>query len=503
MKRLYYTGSSLGFISKAGLAVSLLCLLAGTLTAVAPESVTKLLIIPFLVLVMIISLLMRSDKPVSEGLSKCWIVALLAVMALWPTYMFIKIGSLPALDARRIIAGLSLCLMLFFFISRKPISTAFYKDSAGPLRVGIMLVSGYTLFRIVSCFVAPNPISSLISVGWEILYYYSFFFVGALFFSRDSLRYSVMLTFMVLAVIVSLFAVVEMMLHENILVQFAPSGKEFEEFHKVLTSSRIRDGLFRSQGTFEHPLLLGEFAAMAFCFGIAGILWPTHEPYMRTLSVITTFLTLVASILSGSRSAYLALAISFVFVFLLKVFFPNGKLKKSVQGIRKTFFFFTLVSLLLLSVPIISLLAQGKTTQEATSSEARVIMLNLGLPSIEENPVLGTGPETGAEIAGIIGASGVRTLDNYFLSIAIESGVPALLLLLSCLLYPVWIVVGRMAVGTIDHVHFFTAAAGALIVTTVVHTVFFMPYNFSFAFFFSGIILASSSLSVIKEPSEK
>jgi hypothetical protein len=52
--------------------------------------------------------LSQSKHDLSEHTLKLWLAILLATMALWPTYFIIKVGGLPSLEARRVVAGLTI-----------------------------------------------------------------------------------------------------------------------------------------------------------------------------------------------------------------------------------------------------------------------------------------------------------------------------------------------------------------------------------------------------------
>jgi O-antigen ligase len=326
------------------------------------------------------------------------------------------------------------------------------------------------------------------------------FFVGALFFSRQSLHDWSMIVFMVLAVVISGYAGVEWIMKKNILLQFIPSGKDFAEFQAALALSRLRDGFFRAQSTFEHPLLLAEFSAMAVCFGMAAMLWPHKSRAFRVFGGVTLISAIAAAFFTGSRSALITVAAGGGMVIMLWIFAPKQPITSSKPTFRKISFMMTLTAALAIALPAATLLSQGKSQSEITSTAARIQMLELGLPSIQEHPLLGTGPGTAGMVAGILTGSGVRTLDNYFLAITIESGVPALLLLLACLLYPIWIIFIRLINGVQDSPQYFAAILGCLIVTTLTHTVLWMPYNMFFTFILSGAALAAFSNMTKKNP---
>lgn len=465
--------------------------IAGAIVALAPQFVARLLPIPLLLIMVFMAFLSKSDRPLNENFLKVWLAVILATMALWPTYMFIKVAGLPSIDARKIVAGLSFAAMIYFVVSRKPVSRALFSENTGPLRVGSFLVFAYALWRIASCFVSPSPVSSLIQVSWEVLYYYSMFFVGALFFSHRNLHEWGMKIFMALSILISIYAGIEWLMQKNLLLKLAPTNAEFAEYQTALSISRVRDGFFRAQGTFEHPLLLAEFSAMAACFGLAAWLWPHTKKSFRVLGAVTFVAAITTALFTGSRSAFITLAAGAGFVFLLWFFSPKGNVKPKDQSFRKIGFVMTLITVLMIALPSATLLTQGKSRDQAASTAGRIVMMEQGIPSIQKYPVLGRGPGVGSYVAGIKTGSGLNTLDNYYLAIAIESGLPAILLLFAILLYPVWVIFNRLMTFNNASSSFYATVAGCSLVILLTHAVLWMPFNMTFSFLFSGAALAA------------
>jgi O-antigen ligase len=474
------------------LVVGLFLFFIGAATALLPQFVARLILIPIFLALIAFAFLSKSKQDLTDPTLKLWLLILLATMALWPTYFIIKVGGLPSIEARRIVAGLTMLATLYFVISRESVRFQFKGLFSGYLGVGTLLISGYALLRIASCFVSIAPFSSLILVLWEVLFYYSMFFVGAILFNKKHLQDWVVKIMLILALLISLYSGVEWVMKKNILMQIAPVSDGLSMFQKALAISRVRDGFFRAQGTFEHPLVLAEFAAMSVCFGLSTLLWKGESLTYRLLGFSTFIAALITAFLTGSRSPLLTIAVSTSFIFILWIFANDKAREKSKTGIRKLMAFSTFSALMLLALPVFTLLIKGSSKLEETSSSVRIYMLKLGWEGIKANPILGTGPGTSGSVAGILSGSGVSTLDNYFLAIAIESGVPALILLLATLLFPVWFIFNQlMSDDTTINRSFLSAVMGLLIVTVLMHAILWMPYNLFFAFIFIGMALAS------------
>lgn len=467
----------------------LFLLVLAYLTAVAPELVIKITPVFVLAAVVGAAMLARSDKPVGEGFRRWWLILLLATLAFWPSYLLVKSPGLPALEGRRLVVGFTLLLALYFMVARRPVSRALFSDMRNPVRTGAWLVGLYAVWRLASCFASPAPFFSFIQVVWEVLYYTSLFYIGVMFFADDKSRGVMTRALLVLSLLITAFAIGERVLGKNLLVSLAPQNAEYAANALALNTSRIRDGVFRTQGTFEHPLLLAEFSALVACFAAASVLWPGQRRFDRLLGALALVGSALCAYLSVSRSAYVAFAVGLGLVVLLRVFARFAPGAAAALSIKRLLILLFSVGALVLSVPLVTVLAQGNTKGDARSSEGRLVMLKLGLPAIADSPLLGKGPGSGASVAGIRTGDNLTTLDNYLLAIALESGVPALVFFVGALLWPVWRIFLTVTAGAGRRGAFLTATAGGLLAILAMRTILWMPFNMSFACLLMGMAL--------------
>jgi O-antigen ligase len=282
---------------------------------------------------------------------------------------------------------------------------------------------------------------------------------------------------------------------ENFLIRFAPHNEEFSSLVRSMTSARFREGGFRAQATFEHPLLLAEFSAIAAAFATASLVWSSSRPGLRCLGAVALFGAILTGLLTGSRSAYIALGLSIGTVLVLRVFGNRRpRLPDSTVPLRRVGV--AIVAALGLVVALVALphLARGGSVGDQASSEGRLLMVRAGLPSIERSPFFGEGPGAGASLAGLKVRSDMVTLDNYLLAITLESGVPALLLLVAALAYPVWQAYLSITRRSGADSAFVAAVAGALLAILAMRIILWMPYNMSFGFLFAAMALAACAV---------
>lgn len=466
-------------------------LVVGVACALFPQLAARLA--PFLLLgvVFFVALLASKDQPLSERFRLWWLTALVIVFALWPTYMIIKVGGLPALDARRIVAGISLVIMFYMVVSRSSTINKLFSKDNNALRGALWLVGGFSVLRIISCFSSPAPIASLINVGWEFVYYYLMFFLAAIFFSDKAFAFRFSKTVLWMAVLIAIYAIFERISERNILVEISPKLESLENLALSLSQSRIRDGSFRVQGTFEHPLLLAEFSAIAFCIALSTVLWKSKQ-IPRVLAVACLVFCPLAVWFSGSRAGFIALGAGAGLIVLLKIFSAKKQATVYQNSARKIAFVITALTAILIIAPTITLIAQGRSATEGASTEARLLMIKLALPSVKEAPLIGNGPGTSGTIAGIKTTAGITTLDNYLIAVAVESGMLALFVFVLIFIYPAWKALSVLLSGRAEVPYFLAATAGVLAVAMVFRSILWIPYNLSFVFIMIGILTAPS-----------
>lgn len=484
------------------LVVFVIAVFNGFVAAILPNFAARLLVISAIPLVLLIALMSRRDKPLSQNFLGAWLVLLVLILACWPSYMFFKFGGLPSVDGRKLASGFSLMALLYLTVNRRQLLNPVFSDEGRTLRVGLWLLTTFVLWRVASCFVSEYPLASMILVLWDIANYYVLFILGALIFRGTVLRERFIMSFMMVASGIFLFVVSEWAIGKNLLLELAPRNVDFAEFNAMLNLARVRDGVFRAQGTFEHPLVLAEFAAMVASFGFSAVLWKGSGA-RKLAGWLSLSLAPVAGWMSGSRVAFISMGAGLLVVGLFWLAHARKPQSFETRAVRKLFVVLSMIIAVVVAIPTMMLVAKGKSFSESTSSQARLVMLDRGLPSIQENPIFGTGPGSSGSVAGIKGGSGILTLDNHLLAIAIESGVLSLLLFLALLIYPIWRAFTRLTEGAGAEGAFLAAGAGALVAFGIARAVLAIPYNQSFAFLIAGMMLAASAIALPKSAAKQ
>ena len=468
-------------------AVGFVLLVLGALTALAPELVVRLAPIFLVGVVMLLAGFARTTT-VSSRLVKLWLAAIVVTATLWPSYMAFRIRGLPSIDLRNIVFAGSLLLFLYLIAARPIISRAWGQFTGGA-KVLVWFVAIYGLLRIASSFSSPAPVASFLAIAWEWVWFYAPFFVAIFVMREEGVRELFIKIICSLILVIATLAIYERFSGANPLVRFATVSDESAGLVAALNLSRLRDGVFRAQATFEHPLMLAEFAAVATAFSL-GQLFLGNGKGMRLLGFFAFLAGIAAALLSGSRVAFVSLALVVGIVAFATAIRADTTRKVSTAVATRLFVIIAICVVAILAIPLLEILLQGRTSTEASSSAGRAQMLKAGIPAMMESP-FGSGYGQAVSIAGVHGTGGLLSLDNYLLAVGIDSGVPALFMFLAVFLIPVWMAFKRITEKTGPEQVFLISAMAALMGLLVVRLILGIPYNLVFVFVIAGLVVGA------------
>lgn len=356
-----------------------------------------------------------------------FLLIFVAVFSLWPFYIDIRLQENVGLNPQRIILLLAVVFFLVsFFLTRRfsGFLARFWRENYRVMNLMLM----YGVFRLIAAALAGSY--SILTVLNELIGNLFLMFIASLVFRTPESFRRLALYVTVCATAVSVFAIVERLMEYNFLAQFADVSTKAGF---TAASEKIRDEVFRVQATFEHPLSLVQYLAMAV---------PLLYVFHRRLSVfIFPLVGLMGGALwfTGSRSALVALFLSAVAIVIL---WAHSRYRAQSRRRGKRQFFSALVVLYSFVVIgggglIVSGMIGGESESQSASSATRLVQLNNGFIAIAQKPLFGHGPGEGSRVIMGVGESQsggetvyVETTDNLFLSIAVESGLPALIVYL-------------------------------------------------------------------------
>lgn len=289
-------------------------------------------------------------------------------------------------------------------------------------------------------------------------------------------------------IIVGLLAVYEVIQERSLpgLILEQISFNISDDMTALLSSEKIRDGIFRAQSTFLHPIVLGQIsAALApICFALLlnG----------RGIRKLTPFLGLVGCLLGSyfchSRSAQLALLVSFL-SYVLSMFLMRRR-NKSVALL----YLLPVVSFALAATfGFAAYLNTGSSEAEARSSEVRSIMWERGWPMILNNPIIGYGDGRSASLAGF-NTSGGGTIDDYYLTLLLDCGFLGLGLF-SLFVFIILYIACKGFIVERRNRRLLASQVAAIVSILVVQKIVSIAEGTGLLFFISGMILSTVQAS--------
>jgi O-antigen ligase len=352
------------------------------------------------------------------------------LFSLWPGYLDVRFTEKVGLNPQRILTA-----VLFFLFCYAVISNRYFRerlvDFLKKNRFFSLAIFGYLFLRVVSSVHAGG--SSILFFINELLTNFALFFI-CISLDIEAKKFRIACFVMVITLfIVSLFGIYEHIFEYNFLRNFISGDNKLS---LTALAVKYRSGSYRSQSTFEHPLALTQFIVLLLPFALLSRIGIKNY-------IIIAFgfaFAIMALYFTYSRSGILCLLLTFTLVAFLRL--RELKIVKSQRHIY-------LGLLLLCGLFLVGsvgaagyYLSQGSTTGEESSTRARLVQLYNGAKAIKESPLIGYGPGNAAGVLFGIANSPEseekmyrESIDNLYLTRAIESGIPAVILFLYINIY--------------------------------------------------------------------
>ncbi len=343
------------------------------------------------------------------------------LLVLWPVYMHVKIGPLPILTPPRLV---------FYTLTG-----AWVLDMLrSPLRRGQFVYAvrrgGWISFCVFGMFVLgalslPLAEGRAISVPEfvrQTIIWMLPFCVTITYIRRPSELMTLVKILVVAAIVSGAIAVAETLSGTLMASVLSPLISDSVEWLRNVQAQKIRDGVFRAQASHTHPLSLGEFQSIMAPFAVAFMLAAKRAP-AKAWWAIGLALILAGAVATSSRAAFLAIIVSMsamgavlgVRLFQRAAYSPF----RPLVGLA--------VLAMIVASPIVLIGAQkfisGEGGQSASnSSQARIDQITQAWPKILKRPVGGYGVGRSTKVLGFWGQG--LTIDNYYLSLALDLGLP-------------------------------------------------------------------------------
>lgn len=343
------------------------------------------------------------------------------LLPLWPAYLFIKVGPMPALVPPRLMLYAVSALwgydMTFSRLRRAQFIFAVRKSGAVSALFFLLFALG--LFSLPLSEGRSIAIPEFIrqSVIWLVPY------CAVMTYCRRQRDFALLMKALVIGAIpVALIALAEAASHQLLANLLSPFIADDAEWLRNVQTLKIRDGAFRAQATHTHPLSLGEHLAFTAPFALAFAL-SARKFQARALWMAAFAALALAAVATNARGA--------IIVMILSVGVMSGILIWRALQRTSASRWRPLVGLAFIAAvaasPLASVAAYGVISGKggvsaANSTQSRLDQLEMAWPKIMKRPVGGYGSGRSARVLGYWGRT--LTLDNYYLSLALDLGLP-------------------------------------------------------------------------------
>lgn len=406
-------------LAKAGwwLAFTLYVALAAATAVILPPAAVLFLLPP----VAVLWVKAPAARAVPRELAFTLILIASVLLAVWPVYIFVKLGPAPILTPPRLVLYAVSAMWLYdMAVSR-------YRRAQFSLAARRSRWITWSVFGLFALGLLSLPLAEGRALAVPEFFRQSMIwllpFCAVLTYCRRARDFERLAKAFVLGgVIVAGVAVIEAASQQLMAIVLSPLIQGDAVWLQNVQEQKIRDGFFRAQASHTHPLSLGEHMAFVAPFALA-LAARAGEPRVRANFAAAFALILLGAVATNSRGAALGMTIALGFmatVFAVR-FFRNASAARfrPVIGLA--------TALMLLASPVIAVgtyaMISGKGGVSASNStQSRLDQMSEAWPKILRRPVLGYGTGRSSRILGFWGQT--LTIDNYYLTLALDFGFP-------------------------------------------------------------------------------
>ncbi|MBY0467397.1 MAG: O-antigen ligase family protein [Burkholderiaceae bacterium] len=372
----------------------------------------------------VIALLLPAQNAVPERTIAVLLILGIASKFLWPSFSYIPLPGLPTKNPQRLIWAICILYWVYSLMVNKTLRERLatrLAHSRTSLLVGI-----FFFWRFLAIFNSDYPDVSLRIYLLE-LFDYAPAYLFALTWLKDSIDVKRITTALVVVLIgIECMTLVEAITKSNLFLALVPIDSSSEEFLAAATETKMRAGAYRAQASFNHPLLLAQFAVTALPLVLAGIL-ARGQSTRKSLSILAALGIPMILWATQTRTAMASAAVVIVAAGLLTAF--NAATKKGQGFGRNIAGVIALLAGVLIAIAaafLVYVLASGRTAEESGSTFARIQMLQLAMGAAADSWLFGYGPGVGGYKGALTSSNGRASLDSQMLSQLLDAGVVAM-----------------------------------------------------------------------------
>jgi len=468
----------------------LVSMVYGVLAVVLPIQMMSYPAIPIFIMVAIILWIVPDTGGVDYERLRKVMIPYLALSIAWPNYVAFNLPGLPWISLTR---GALLIVLLIFAWN---LSTS--SEMRGKLREAVSAMP--LAIRAFWLFWATTVVSMVFSnsIGYTItkfinnqIYWTMALFVTALLAGRPGFVMQIAKTVVAASALVIVYSLYEYRIEQVAWLDYLPA---FLKIDPVLFETLIKPqarsgtGLYRVRGPYAAALYFSEFLTMVYPF----LLHFTFRERRFVPFVLYAGCTLgcfAVMVMTDARSALIGfLVASFLYIFY-NALRQRTQNPRSIMSSTILFGYPTMIVVVTLIVWFwnrahVMVLGGG---QHAASSQARSIQWDMAWPKIFSHP-LGHGIGRGNDALGYTNLGGTGTVDSYFITVMMDSGLLALPFFMLTFLIPAWYAFNNHRDSVTPEEELLAPLSLALINFSIVKSVLSSEASIPLAFVYVGCI---------------
>ena len=386
------------------------------------------LIVPFTVPVVVLVLLSiwalpdRAHAPTRS--MELFFAALIISLVMWPNYLALSLPGLPWVTMLRL-TGFPMAFLLLICLSTSEKFRAELRQTFGSVPGLWQCLLIFVVMQFVTIALSKAPPAAMQRALLQQVNWTSVFVVAAWVCRTPGQvgRYIALIVLLALPIIVLTF--IEGRVQHVLWAGSVPSFLKVDDpTAALILSSAIRGatGLYRTKATFSTPLGLAEYLALLTPFAL-HYAFGNYRLIVRLFSAAMVPVLFYCIRLTDARLGVVGFGVSILLYFLFWGLLRLRRNRRDLVAAAIVYAYpavFCAAAVAVMAVHRLNTMVFGGGAQ-AASNDARKNQLRMGIPKIFENPI-GHGPGGSGPAMGY-GADQFITIDNYYLTLALDYGV--------------------------------------------------------------------------------
>ncbi len=347
------------------------------------------------------------------------LLALVFLNIVWPNYIVFKTGVLPGLTPPRILTVLLIFTLLMTLALSKFYRVKVVKIVQQNIYIFVVIAVYFFVLLISSILNSSNLLKSVFAIANDFIMGPVLLILILLILDnkiRQNQLFIVLILAFLLANIVGIF-------------EWLKQGAIFADYlitetNYTILKEKVRSGQYRLMSVFANSLVFSQVLVLSIPLYIYAIV--NSGRLTGLFWSLNLILTLFLIYKTGSRAAiYLVFIFPVYYLYSLYYFRVSARTTKYLLIIIPSILFIVIALYAANNTDNVVKLSAGETKESEWSTMGRVNQLEIGITALMEKPLLGYGAGCG------VGLMYPRTsIDNLYLTIALDSGLLGLFLFL-------------------------------------------------------------------------